>query len=144
MIEFAITMIIVLILLVAVADFARAFYTYISLRDAAQEGAVYGSMCPSNIDRIEDHVRFSSNFPVDLTDETHVQVICTFLNTGSACGSETPVPGTGIRVVVNYDNFELTTPLLGSFLGGQTLDLSATVEDIILRNEDEGAFQECQ
>jgi Flp pilus assembly protein TadG len=42
MVEFAFGMVILMIILVGIVDLGRAFFTFMALRDAAQEGAVYG------------------------------------------------------------------------------------------------------
>jgi Flp pilus assembly protein TadG len=44
MVELATMLVILLTLLAGIVDFGRAFFTYITLRDAAQEGASYGSV----------------------------------------------------------------------------------------------------
>lgn len=134
LVELAVSLVIMLILLAGVVDFGRAFFSYLSLRDAAQEGAVYGSICPTNLTKILARVRGASTQPVDLTDTTHVQIACSFIIGGSevAC-SGTPMPGNGIKVAVTYNNFPLTMPFLGSILGTQTITLRAEVTDTILR-----------
>jgi hypothetical protein len=129
--------------LVGIADLGRALFTYLSIRDAAQEGAVYGSVCPLNLTRIENRVRLTSITPVDMRDGNHVIIECVYeyrdqngIDQTSPCGttptSEFPLPGQGIRVSVTYDDFRVTTPLAGSLLG-QTLTLRAEVIDTILR-----------
>jgi hypothetical protein len=145
MVEFAVSAILIFTLLVAVADFGRAFFTYLTMRDAAQEGAVFGSICPLHTAAIESRVRQSSERPVDLSDTTHVTVSCIYVydvngdgyidaaDTFPACGTITPVPGQGIKVRVVFDDFQITTPLLGSILGSQSLTLRTEVQDTILR-----------
>jgi hypothetical protein len=145
MVEFAVSAVLIFTLLVAVADFGRAFFTYLTMRDAAQEGAVFGSICPLHTAAIESRVRESSDRPVDLSDTTHVTVSCIYVydvngdgyidaaDTFPACGTITPVPGQGIKVRVVFDDFQITTPLLGSILGSQSLTLRTEVQDTILR-----------
>lgn len=134
LVELAVSLVILFILLAGVVDFGRAFFSYLSLRDAAQEGAVYGSICPTNTAKILARVRGASNTPVDLSDTSHVQVDCAFVIGGSevAC-SGTPMPGNGIKVRVTYDNFPITMPFLGGIIGTQTLTLRAEATDTILR-----------
>ena len=145
MVEFAMSAMIIFTLLVGVADFGRAFFTYLTMRDGAQEGAVFGSFCPLHTSDIEQRVRDSAQVPVNLCDTSHVSVSCIYVydvnadgyidaaDNFPACGSVTPVPGHGIKVRVTYDNFMITTPLLGSILGTQTLTMRAEVQDTILR-----------
>ena len=44
LVELALSMTLLLILLAGVVDLGRAFFTYIALRDAAQEGASYAAV----------------------------------------------------------------------------------------------------
>ena len=145
MVEFAMSAMIIFMLLVGVADFGRAFFTYLTMRDGAQEGAVFGSFCPLHTQAIEQRVRDSAERPVNLGDTEHVSISCIYVydvnNDGyidaadnfPACGTVTPLPGHGIKVRVTYDNFLITTPLLGSILGSQTITMRAEVQDTILR-----------
>lgn len=134
MVEFALSFIVMLLLLAAIADFGRAFYTYLALRDAAQEGAIYATLCPTNLTAIQNRARHASRVPIDLTS-ADVTVNCTLeVSGGPACGSVTAAPGNGVKVDVIFNNFTLTTPLMGSILGGQTITLHATARDTILRS----------
>jgi Flp pilus assembly protein TadG len=141
LVEFAVTAIILLLLLTAIVDFGRALFTYVALRDAAQEGAVYGSICPLDASVIAFRARSASSTPVNLND-ANIIVTCTYLGDDEnssgddrPCGSAPyPKPGTAIQVTVQYPNFPLAMPFLGGFLGTQTFNLRATVKDTILRN----------
>lgn len=136
MAELGIGMVILLILLAGVVDLGRAFYTYMALRDAAQEGAVYGSMCPANTAEIVDRVRSASIQPVDLKDTAHVQVDCDYVVNGAATTCDpnnVPRAGNQIKVQVRYNNFRISMPFLGTFLGTQTINLRAGISDTILR-----------
>jgi hypothetical protein len=152
--ELSITMTLVLILLAGVADIGRAFFTYISLRDAAQEGALYGSFAFSTADpsgapnalinpgvactRIADRIRQNSNAPVDLASDASISVQIAKA-TGSSvwvnCTSSMtiqPCAYDRIRVAVSFDDFTLSTPFLGALIGTQSVDITAAVEDTIL------------
>jgi Flp pilus assembly protein TadG len=136
LVEFAVFLVILLLLVAGIVDLGRVFFAYIALRDAAQEGAVYGSICPTDTAAIINRVRSSSSAPVDLTDSAHVQVQCFFVVGGSdiACGGS-PTAGNGVKVRVTYNNFPVTMPFMGAILGTQTLTLHAEVQDTILRDE---------
>jgi hypothetical protein len=152
MVEFAVSAIVILLLLVAVADFGRAFFTYLALRDAAQEGAVYASVCPMDVGGIETRIRSASSGSVDLSDSSPVTWTCQYIYDVVADGAidendepyfpdcfdsfnpnptYVPIPGHGVRIQVVYPNFAITTPLLGSIIG-QSLTLRAEVIDTIL------------
>lgn len=124
-VELALAFILIMIMLAGVLDLGRAFFTYITLRDAAQEGALYGSLDPTASALIEDRVRSTSSNPVDLTNTTDVQVDITLLGQ--------PCMGQGIKVDVTYATFPLAMPFLGTILGTQTIPLHATATDTILR-----------
>lgn len=152
--ELSITMTLVLILLAGVADIGRAFFTYITLRDAAQEGALYGSFAFSTPDpsgapnalinpgvactRIAERIRQNSNSPVDLANQAQISiqiakesnstawVNCTSTMTIQPCAYDR------IRVTVTMEDFTLSTPFLGTLIGTQTVDIRASVEDAIL------------
>ncbi|NIN68293.1 MAG: pilus assembly protein, partial [Anaerolineae bacterium] len=66
LVEFSISMMVVLMLLSGVLDIGRAFYGYLALRDAAQEGASYGSIAPLDSAGIRTRVRELSSNPIDL------------------------------------------------------------------------------
>ncbi len=125
LIEMAIVFTLLLVLLGGVFDLGRAFFTFMALRDAAQEGATYASIDPSNMTEIISRVRNASQNPVDLTNTTNVQVNVTIA--GAAC------MGTGVTVNVNYSSFPLTFPFFTAFLGRSTFPINATVTDTVLR-----------
>jgi hypothetical protein len=152
LVEFAVSAIVILLLLVGIADFGRAFFTYLAMRDAAQEGAAYGSICPRHYDQIIDRVLNSGNSPVNL-DDASIDVECYYwLDDGDgiveegetlACNSgHVPIAGTGIQIRVLYDDFLITTPLLGSIIG-QSISLRAEVTDTILRVVNPAFRPEC-
>ena len=48
LVELAISLMVILMLLMGAIDFGIALFAYVSMRDAAQEGAVYGSIEPAD------------------------------------------------------------------------------------------------
>jgi Flp pilus assembly protein TadG len=122
--EFAFGMVILLVLLVGVVDGGRALFTYLALRDAAQEGAIYGSIDPdAGITDIKTRVLQSSDLVADWVTGSNITV--QFL--GDRC------IGNAIRVTVKIPDYPITMPFLGAVLGSQTVPLSATVTDTLLR-----------
>ncbi len=119
--ELAIFITLLMILLAGLIDLGRAYYTYLSLRDAAAEGAAYGSIHPDDLAGIDARTRGES--PAGLIDWTTAQVETTYV--GPHCRSN------GVRVKVTVD-YQLLTPFVGAIVGGQTLRLSADVVDTIL------------
>ena len=134
LVEFAVSLVVLLLLLVLIVDAARILFTYMALRDAAQEGALYGSLCPDDHDyadttcgnsNIEDHARNASDM-VRGFGPSNVQVQVSY-NSINHC------VGAGITIRVTYTNYPLTMPFLGTILGRQTIPISATATDTILR-----------
>ena len=121
-VEFAVGITFLLVLLAGVLDLGRAYISYIALQDAAQEGASYASIAPSDIDGIRDRVRAASSGPIDFMpfDDSQIEVQLI----GGSC------TGNGIKVTVNFD-FRLVAP----FFSGNSLALSAEATDTILQDK---------
>lgn len=129
LLEMAFAAIVLLLLISGIVDLGRLFFTYIALREAAQEGAAFASVCPpdainhpENGVKIANHVKTSSHFPVNLSLHD-VQVIANF--------TSAPTPGAGLFVQVTYQNFHFITPLLNLVDG----DVSAIAFDVALQFE---------
>jgi Flp pilus assembly protein TadG len=123
LVELALTITLLMVLLAGVVDFGRGFFTWLALRDAAQEGAAYGSILPTDPSGLR--VRVWDNLGELVGDPpSEIQVNITIITQ--------PCLGNTIQVDVDYPNFTLTMPFLGALLGSQTLPLHATVNDTIL------------
>ena len=101
-IEFAITIPLLLIMLVFIFDLGRATFYYSSITNSAREGARYGIINPGDLSGIESRVEAFS-FGIDPDD----LVISIAVNTDE----------NSITVGVSFD-FVPATPLIGPFLGG--------------------------
>lgn len=121
-VEMAIVTIILAWLAFGVIDVGRALFTYVALRDSAQEGVVYGQFWPRDIGAlspeaaIERRARENSTSPFDLTDASQVAVS---VNLGGRC------VGAPISVTVS-SNVQPITPLVQNMFP-TGWDLSATV-----------------
>jgi Flp pilus assembly protein TadG len=139
LVEFALALTLMLVLVAGAVDLGSAFFAFIAIRDAAQEGALYGSIAavidtngngkydngePLNSAAIINRVRQSSNQPVDLTDITKVTVVVS--------ATSPPCAGGGITVTVTY-NYQLTMPLIGAVIGSQTIPVRASATNTILK-----------
>lgn len=125
LVEFAISLTLILFLLSGAVEFGMALFSYISIRDAAQEGAVYGSLNPTDGNGIVQRVRNASVMPVDLADASSVEVIVAI---------NRPCEGGSVRVTVIYD-YPISMPFIGPIIdpdGGGTLPISASVVNTIL------------
>jgi Flp pilus assembly protein TadG len=140
LVELGVSLVVLLYLLSGAAEFGVLFFQYVQLRDAAQEGALYGSMNPyidSNMDGgfdagepvnqagIETRARAASSSPIDLTDPA-VIIVAT-----SSDGSNLFCEGHGIKVTVSYDH-DIFMPFMPQILNQNKITLNATVIDTIL------------
>ncbi|MCL5428815.1 MAG: pilus assembly protein [Chloroflexi bacterium] len=128
-VELAISFVVLVMLLAVTVDGGRLFFSYIAVREAAQEGAQYGSIHPTlaDFDDIEARVRDSSNSPVDLTDTSLVTV------TPVLVGTDYCADGTNaIQVTVSY-TFKLTMPFVSSMIGTNQFDIVLDATSNILR-----------
>src|SRR5215212_4829442 len=141
LVELAVSLVILLYLLSGAAEFGVLFFQYVQLRDAAQEGALYGSMNPyidSNGDGtfdagepvnqagIETRVRGASSSPINLNDTSKVTVLAS--GDGSYC------EGHAVQVTVSFDH-QIFMPFMARLLGRSSnpvIPLSASVTDTIL------------
>jgi hypothetical protein len=124
LVELGLTLVLILTLLAGAVDLGSAFFDYIALRDAAQEGALYGSIHPTDTPGIIARIRKSSTAPVNFDNDPNVNIPQPII-TGAACA------GGAIKVTVSYI-YHLTMPFIGGILGTQTITLSADVTDTIL------------
>jgi hypothetical protein len=124
--ELAVSLVFLLLLLGGTIDLGRAFFMYIALRDATQEGAIYGSYCPWDKANIINRVKNSANGTwinsqmVQITDAD----IATIPDSS---------PGSAITVHA-FVTFDITMPLLGGFVGTQSLPISTTISNTILKS----------
>jgi len=119
--ELAISLVILLTLLAGVLDIGRAYYMFLSLRDAAAEGAAYGSFDPTNTTEIEARVRHES--PGGMINWSGASISTSIIGQ--------PCRGGGIEVSATVD-YLLLTPFIGAIAGSQTLPLTAKVVNTIL------------
>ena len=114
LVEFTLLLPIFLLLLFAIIDFGMGFYSWITVTNAAREGARLGAVLATQ-QEIEDRVYQAASLPDEATKMT---VVVT-----NAQGQ----PGQSVTVTVNYD-YDLITPLAGivSFVSGNTLGPTLT------------------
>jgi Flp pilus assembly protein TadG len=150
LVELAISLTAMLLLLSGAVSFGMAYYSYVSIRDAAQEGALYGSFNPCvdanlnakcdsgevvNLPGIRQRVRAASTSPVDLSSTATVPdsyIQAQFVpSSGSNCEGSTGGVPNAVQVSVEYD-YPIFMPFMGAILGSQQIHLRATVTDTIL------------
>ena len=138
LVELAITLPILILLLLGTLDFGMAIFSYSMLRDAAQEGAFYGSFNPANVAEIENRARnispraedavFSS--PVQLRDTDLIKVNVNLL--GNSCQGAEDGVANSIQVNVSY-RYPILMPFIGRLAGTNTIPLTGTATNVILQ-----------
>lgn len=117
MIEFALLLPVLILMLVGIFDLGRAFFSLITINNAAREGARYGTMHPSDRDGMKAAaVSEAQNSGIIITEDDVIPL----------CSQDVPGRcnrGGVLRVTVNY-TFE---SLLNVFIP-LTIDMSRYVE----------------
>ena len=132
--EFALALVILLTLVAGVVDLGRMFFAYIIIRDAAQEGAVYGSIADKSDltafqSEVENRVKEAFTDP-DNPGDTPIDISKLSVQ-ANVIGATCATPGSGVRVKVDYA-VPVTMPFLGTIIGSQEMKMSAIVENAIL------------
>jgi Flp pilus assembly protein TadG len=122
LVEMAISLVLLLVLLSGAVEFGMAFFQYIQLRDAAQEGALYGSMNPTDVTNITLRTKGASNSPIKLATDTNTTLA--ILYSGNKC------EGNAITVQLTYQH-KVFMPFLPQVIGSN-IPLKASVTDTIL------------
>lgn len=122
--ELAISFVALVMVLAVGVDLGRLFFSLISLREAAEEGALYGSFNPADTSGIIARVRTSSTTPVNLGDTATVQV-----NVSTPSGA---CAGNSLTVNIVHQ-FRLTMPFVGAIIGSQTFNVPVSSSVTILR-----------
>ena len=135
-VELGLSMVFLIILLSAVIDLGWAFFTMIALRDAAQEAATVGAICPPKTATEEAKIRArakaSASAPLDMSKFQDSQInVCIVSPGSSTCGASVAL-GNSVQVTINYDH-NIVTPFVGGFIGTQKYPLSARASDTIMR-----------
>jgi hypothetical protein len=129
LVEFAISLTFILILLSGAIYFGIGLFHYVAMRDAAQEGALFGSMNPDNLGGIQTRAADASGPGLirDLYDAGQLTVTVTY--TGAHC------EGNGITVTLQHDyslNWLPVGAFIEPFIGRDFIRLRAAVTDTIL------------
>ena len=126
LVEMALSAVLIIFLLMATIDFGYAFLYWITVRDAAQEGAVYGSLHPGPAcdTTLRARVKAANSSPLIRIDNLpDSQIVVT--RTGN-------LPGNTINVKVTL-YYQVQTPLVSQFLNNSQITLSTNVTNTILQ-----------
>jgi Flp pilus assembly protein TadG len=130
LVELALTITILLTLLAGAFDIGNAFLDFVAMRDAAQEGATYASIFPTDTSGIINSVQLSSTQPINFStfvedcDENSSNGICIEFASNQCSGNQ-------VTITVRY-LYRLIVPFVGGFLGTQDIPLRASVTNEIM------------
>ncbi|MEJ2352365.1 MAG: TadE/TadG family type IV pilus assembly protein [Anaerolineales bacterium] len=130
LVELAMSLTLLFIILAGIVDIGRAFFTYIMLRDAAQEGALYGSFEEIKCQNVQARIETTSDGVKNLISSGAVNVSC--VAKAPLCVDKESNLSGSVTVTVTYADFPITMPFIGALIGGQTVDISASSTDTIL------------
>jgi hypothetical protein len=132
LVELAISIVILIYLLAGAVEFGMAFFQFVQLRDAAQEGALYGSMHPDQVSTIETRIRGASSSPIDLASGD-VTIAISIDSISSTDGNYYNIDceGHGLEVLVAFEH-QIFMPFIPQLIGRSKIPLNATVTDTIL------------
>jgi len=132
LVEMALFLMIILFVLGGAVNFGIGYFSYVAIRDAAQEGAIYASIHPPYDGTAENAIKnrvmnSSSPYPVNLQTDVDVSV----------SAPEGTDAGNPISITVGYD-YHLTLPFITLLIGtnscGACIPLHATATGVILVN----------
>jgi len=108
LVEFAIVVLLLLLILAGIADLGRAFYGYNVITNAAREAARYGTRLPLDTTNIE------AKALTEILNSGAVPAVLRVENCRVETGREADLQGEGIRVSVICD-FDPIIPLISDF-----------------------------
>ena len=123
LVEFAVILPVIILILMGIVDLGRVFNAYVTIANAAREGARYGIVYGHSTDDagIRNQVVTEALPAVQIVnDASHIVI--------TDSGSRNP--GSELSVRVNYD-FNAVTPLISSFWGGGALTIHASSTMVI-------------
>jgi Flp pilus assembly protein TadG len=122
LVEFALSLLLILMVLAGAVELSLALFEYVTIRDAAQEGALFASINPTDTDAIRLRVIDAANDGMALTAGN-----IAITSNGNYCEGST-ASGKPITITVKITwPHRLVMPFAGTFIGQQfTLSASAT------------------
>lgn len=126
LVEMALSATLLMFLMLAAIDFGFGFLYWITIRDAAQEGAIYASLHPGTGCDTQTfaRVRGAATAPgINITGLTNPTV---------TIGPRGTNPGEAITVKVTY-SYHILTPLVSTIIGQSNLTIMSSVTNTILQ-----------
>jgi Flp pilus assembly protein TadG len=131
LVEFAISAMVLLVLVFGIMEFALAIYAYHTISTAAELGSRWAMVrgihcpdptCPASQDDVRNYVKTQT----PLLDTSKIDVDTNWANTGNCSDPSEKAPGCTVNVKVSYD-FTFALP----FVWNAPLQLSSTSQSVI-------------
>jgi hypothetical protein len=142
LVELSLMITFILVLLAGVVDLGRMMYEYLTMRDAVQEGAGYGTIYPGYCNEIEARVRDNLPGGVYSVAVSVDDMSCSAAYSADAAAALSyHLPShacAGKELTITLDHsFEVTMPLLGTFVDpdGDGVPMKVVIKDRIVRPE---------
>jgi Flp pilus assembly protein TadG len=134
LVELAISLMVILLLLTGAVEFSLALFQYVTIRDAAQEGALYGSINPTDVAGMKQRAQQAAEDVValntgDVNDPASGDIKIAYY--GSQCEGLTDGVPHSITVTITFAH-PVTMPIIGAWVG-DTINLTGRVTDTILQ-----------
>lgn len=115
LVELALLLPVLLLILVGVLDLGRAFHAYVTVMNAAREGARYAAFHPTDTIEIRNQVeQEAAGSGIDLVQSTVIIEM------------DEVAPGSAVKVTVIYQ-FQ---PIMGQIFGGQSISITGSASMI--------------
>jgi Flp pilus assembly protein TadG len=133
LVEFGISLVVLIFLLAGLVEFGVIFFQYVQLRDAAQEGALYGATCGNcTVADIANRAVSSSGTPIDLLTDPNISVeVMAKSKSGSPKDPELACEGDAMTVRVSYTH-RIFMPFIPQLLDATHVNLNGIVVDTVL------------
>ena len=128
LVELAISLMIILLLLLGAVEFSLALFQYVTIRDAAQEGAIYGSINPTDESGIQYRAVATAS---DVLPQLTINDVDVTIN-GDDCEGTTSGSPNSLTVTITFAH-PITFPIVGPMIGSNTINLTASVTNTILQ-----------
>jgi len=130
LVELAISLTVIILLLTGAVEIGLALFQYVTMRDAAQEGALYGSLQPDDDAGMIERARAAAS-DVLLLDPGDITVTYSNPSLPAQCEGLTGGVPHSVTVTIEFAH-PVTMPLIGAWIGN-SVDLTASVTDTILQ-----------
>jgi hypothetical protein len=131
LVEFSLMVVALTTLLVGLLDLGRAYFTYLALKDAASEGAYFGSVFPQCASAADDDCAAPNNIEYRVRNTAPGGGLVNWGTVDIEVEAPDTTPGQTLTVTVAYE-YDIITPFVGAIVGGQSIALGAESVAVIV------------